>query len=211
MEFVLSIHEQSQLNDQITSLIAQVNAGSADARQALLTATSDRLQRLTKNMKKDFPSVSRWEETGDVFQNVMVRLHQALTKVEINDVRHFLRLAALHIRRELLDLCRKHNRRNQLHQTQVRAQGDDSQMAPLHEGADETGNPQQAIGWGLFHETIENLPEDQKEIVELLWYHGLSQVAAAEVMGLSIKQIRGLWRNARLQLHDAMQGEGPEI
>ena len=104
--------EQSQLSDHIGSLIRQVNQKDPQARQELLTVTSDRLERLTRNMKKDFPSVSRWEETGDVFQNVMIRLNQALEKVEINDVRHFLRLAALHIRRELLDLCRKHDRRN---------------------------------------------------------------------------------------------------
>jgi len=206
-----NMHEQSQLNDRIGSLIHDVNQGCPDARQQLLIVTSDRLERLTRSMKKDFPSVSRWEETGDVFQNAMIRLNQALTKVEINDVRHFLRLAALHIRRELIDLCRKHNRRNKLHQTQQPNTNEDSGASPLNEGFEVTNDPQRVAQWGEFHATIEALPDDQKEIVELLWYHGLSQTAAAEVMGLTIKQVRGLWRSARLQLHEALGGQGPEL
>lgn len=204
--------EQSQLSDHIGSLIRQVNQKDPQARQELLTVTSDRLERLTRNMKKDFPSVSRWEETGDVFQNVMIRLNQALEKVEINDVRHFLRLAALHIRRELLDLCRKHDRRNRHHQTQMRAaSGEQSEMPLAQEPMEITNDPKRVAEWGEFHETIEGLPDDQKEIVELLWYHGLTQVAAAEVMGITHKQVRTLWRNARLELHEKLGGDAPAM
>lgn len=203
--------EQSQLSDHIGSLIQKVNQGDEASRQELLTVTAERLERLTRNMKKDFPSVARWEETGDVFQNVMIRLNHALTKVEINDVRHFLRLAALHIRRELLDLCRKHDRRNKHHQTQMQT-GDQDESAPmLNDPVEVTNDPKRVAEWGEFHQTIEALPDDQKEIVELLWYHGLTQVAAAEVMGLTHKQVRTLWRNARLQLHEQLGGSGPAL
>lgn len=203
--------EQSQLSDHIGSLIQKVNQGDAQARQELLTVTSERLERLTRNMKRDFPSVSRWEETGDVFQNVMIRLNQALEKVEINDVRHFLRLAALHIRRELLDLCRKHDRRNKHHQTQMVSSGDEGEAPAWNEPVEVTHDPKRVSEWGEFHETIESLPDDQKEIVELLWYHGLTQVAAAEVMGITHKQVRTLWRNARLHLADKLGGDGPAL
>lgn len=203
--------EQSQLSDHIGSLIQKVNQGDAAARQELLTVTSDRLERLTRNMKKDFPSVSRWEETGDVFQNVMIRLNSALEKVEINDVRHFLRLAALHIRRELLDLCRKHDRRNRHHQTQMATRDEQTDAPALNDPMETTHDPKRVAEWGEFHETIESLPDDQKEIVELLWYHGLTQLAAAEVMGITHKQVRTLWRNARLHLHEKLGGDAPDL
>ena len=38
------------------------------------------------------------------FQNATLRLCQALEKVELTDARHFLRLAAVQIRREMIDL-----------------------------------------------------------------------------------------------------------
>src|SRR5262245_16318293 len=57
-------------------------------------------------MLKSFPSVARWGETGDVAQNALIRLHSALAKGFIESTRHYWNLAALEIRRELMDLAR---------------------------------------------------------------------------------------------------------
>jgi hypothetical protein len=56
-------------------------------------------------MLRDFPRVRRWEESGDVCQNAAVRLGRALDEVRPPTARDFFRLAALQIRRELLNLA----------------------------------------------------------------------------------------------------------
>jgi len=55
-----------------------------------------------------FPQLRRWEQTDDVFQNSMVKLHRALSEVRVESVRHFFNLAAVQVRRELLDLAKHH-------------------------------------------------------------------------------------------------------
>ena len=129
--------------------------------------------------------------------------------VGINDM---LYVFFLLIAESLARLCRKHDRRNRHHQTQMRAaSGEQSEMPLAQEPMEITNDPKRVAEWGEFHETIEGLPDDQKEIVELLWYHGLTQVAAAEVMGITHKQVRTLWRNARLELHEKLGGDAPAM
>src|SRR5919201_1947156 len=79
---------------------------AAAAREELLAATCERLRRLTRKMLRDYPGVRRWEETGDVLQNALLRLCRALRDVTPPTARDYFRLAALQIRRELLDLAR---------------------------------------------------------------------------------------------------------
>src|ERR1035438_9653172 len=78
------------------------------ARNALLDHACDRLLRLTRKMFHARPDLRRWEQTDDVFQNAMLRLHRALAEVKPESVRHFFNLAAVMIRRTLLDLAKHH-------------------------------------------------------------------------------------------------------
>ena len=65
-----------------------------------------RLSRLARKMLKGFPRVHRWEETDDVLQNALVRLRRALETTSPESVRSFVNLAAVQIRRELIDLAK---------------------------------------------------------------------------------------------------------
>ena len=93
----------------IQQLIERVNAGDKQACADLIQFAFDRLQRMTKKMKRDFDRLGRWEQTDDVHQNAALRLFEALSDCTISDERHFYRLAALQIRRELIDLCRHYH------------------------------------------------------------------------------------------------------
>jgi DNA-directed RNA polymerase specialized sigma24 family protein len=44
----------------------------------------------------------------------------------------------------------------------------------------------------------------------LLWYQGLSQAEAAELLQVSERTIKRRWMSARLQLQDALHGEMPQ-
>lgn len=203
--------EQSLLNDRVTDLISQINAGDAEAKEEILRCTAERLLALTRNMKRGYQSVARWEQTEDVYQNAMIRLHRALESLELNDLRHFLRLAALQIRRELVDLSRHHKRKNQLHHTHRPGSEDSNDSPAENQAADPEGNPENIADWGAFHEAIEQLEEKEREVVELLWYHGFNQTSAASVTDLSVKQIRTLWRKARLNLFQKLGGQIPDL
>src|SRR5437773_551380 len=56
----------------------RLQAGDESARRELLAGSCDRLLTLTRAMLRDYRRVKRWEETDDVVQNAIVRLHRAL-------------------------------------------------------------------------------------------------------------------------------------
>jgi RNA polymerase sigma-70 factor (ECF subfamily) len=174
--------------------------GDASAREALLHAACERLHRLTRKMLRDFPEVRRWEQTDDVWQNAALRLWRSLEEVQPVDVRHFLRLAALQIRRELIDLARRH-----AGQEGMATHAGDWDGAPGHDNRGElTFEPRRLAEWQEFHSRVEGLPEEEREAFDLLWYHGLSQEQAAAMLRVSVRTIKRRWRSARLRLHEAL-------
>ena len=92
----------------IDQLVQAAKTGDPAARADLVSQACERLMILTRKMLRRFPRLRRWEETDDVHQNAMIRLHRALTDVTPDSARHFLNLAALQIRRELLNLAAHH-------------------------------------------------------------------------------------------------------
>ena len=64
---------------------------------------------LARAMLRRYPHVRRWEETDDLLQAALMRLHRSLAEVQPEGVPHFDNLAAAQIRRELIDLARSYH------------------------------------------------------------------------------------------------------
>ncbi|SFH71137.1 sigma-70 family RNA polymerase sigma factor [Planctomicrobium piriforme] len=183
-------------------------AGDVAARDELMACASERLLRLTRRLKRDFPAVGRWEQTEDVFQNAVLRLCHSFQAVEIQNSLHFYRLAALHIRRELLDLCRHYQGEHGVgahHATWLREAG--AFTAPeTPDRSESTGDPHNLAEWADFHRVVEDLPAEDREVFDLLWYAGLTQAEAAATLKTSLKTVQRRWRGARLRLSAALDG-----
>lgn len=187
---------------QMGHWLDRLRGGEVAACDELVNVACERLRRMTRKMLRSYPRVARWEQTDDVWQNAALRLCRALNAAPPQSVRHFLNLAALHIRRELLDLARHHG-------------GPQSAAARHDTGRDLSGNPapedpDQLERWTEFHQQIEALPTEERELFNLLWYNGVSQTEAAEVLGLSERTLQRRWQAARQKLFAAMKGELPD-
>jgi RNA polymerase sigma-70 factor (ECF subfamily) len=55
------------------------------------------------------------------------------------------------------------------------------------------------------------MPDEEREIFDLLWYQGLSQAEAATLLKVSERTIKRRWQSARLKLHHALRGGLPEF
>ncbi len=201
-------------SQQVESLLARFKEGDLAARDELLQATCERFNHMARAMKRDFPKVGRWEQTEDIVQNASLRLCRALEDVQIADTRHFFRLVALQIRRELIDMARHYEGAYGLgrnHQTQRAMSSDDSARSDRFEAAEITNDPHAVAIWSELHEVIEQLPDDQREVTELLWYHGMSQQEAADLLKVDVRTIKRRWRSARIHLHDKLHGDLPSI
>ena len=161
---------------QIQCWIDSLGAGDASAREALLTCAAERLIRLTHKMLKDYPGVHRWEETDDALQNATLRLCRALEAVKPPSVRDFFRLAAAQIRRELIDLARRYSGRMGLGANYASWAGSGDEMPVTDvEVADTTYDSGRLAEWTGFHAQVEALPEEEREVFDLLFYQGLPQ------------------------------------
>src|SRR5262249_5040559 len=139
--------------------------GDEAARQELLEASCTRLTQLTRTMLRDYRRLKRWEETDDVLQSALVRLHHALHAVTPSSLRDFYRLATLQIRRELIDLSRHYygpRGPGRLHASNVAADGPSQSQPPPYEQADSSDGPAQLAVWNEFHQQVEKLPEEQR-------------------------------------------------
>jgi RNA polymerase sigma factor (sigma-70 family) len=187
-----------------------LRSGDDRGRRELISHACERLRKLTRHMLKGFPQVKRWEQTDDVLQNALMRLYRALADVTPESLRHFYYLAALQIRRELLDLAKHHfgpeGQGTKHHTSEAKA---DDAHDPLEVQVDEAEEPSTLEGWTEFHAQVERLPEAEQELFNLVWYEGLSQNEAAQVLHLSLRTVKRRWQTARLLLYQALHGNRP--
>ena len=193
--------------EKLQSLLRNFKIGDSNAINAIIEHACERLQKQTQRMLRSYSRVKRWELTDDVLQNSLIRLHRSLLEIKPESPRQFYGLAATQIRRELIDLARRHYSQTgigQNHQT-------DNPNLPARIDVDSTSGiePMTLEDWSIFHEVVESLPNEQKEVFELLWYHGFSQQEASTVLDVSIRTIKRRWQEARLTIHAAMDGEQP--
>jgi RNA polymerase sigma factor (sigma-70 family) len=191
----------------------RLRAGDPGATDDLLEHSQERLRILTRKILSRFPNVRRWEETDDIVQRVLMRIPQMLERVEVPSVRDYLRLAAANIRRVLIDLARHYDGPHGIgahHASPPPVPPDGLEGGtPAEASTQPLGAPLELAGWTEFHEQVASLPEEECEIFGLLWYHGLTQDEAAEVLDISLSTVKRRWQAARLHLMEIFGGEPP--
>jgi len=189
----------------IQGQLSRLRLGDAAALNDLLGYASSRLEHLTRKMLNGFGAVRRHEQTGDVLQNALIRLTRAIQEVVPEDSRHFFRLAALQIRRELVDLARRYSGKG-MHSLDGGGEDDGSAVQADLSPVEQTNDPRKVAEWTEFHRMVQELPEKEREVVDLLLYNGLSQQEAADVMQVDVRSIKRYWQRARLTLFERLQG-----
>jgi RNA polymerase sigma-70 factor (ECF subfamily) len=189
---------------QLNDWLARWRGGDEQAREELLRAAYPRLEGLAHTMLRSFPAVRRLNDTADVVQNAVLRLMRTLRQIEPPpaSTRELFGLAAAEIRRELLDLARSLStarRRGELPPTGV--------GGPVHDAIDT--HDADLEWWTAFHEAVERLPAEEREVVGLVFYHGWTQVQVAELFGVSERTIARRWLGACAQLEKALGGRLP--
>lgn len=195
----------------LQSCLDRMQTGDASARRELLNSSGERLSELTRKMMRNYWRLKRWEETDDVFQSAMVRLHRALAEVTPGTLRDYYRLATTMIRRELIDMARHYfgpRGRGAKHESHP-SLAEGSAPSSAAEPEDASHEPGGLAMWTEFHEKVKELPDEDREVFDLIWYQGLQQAEAAELIGVSIRTVLRRWQAACLQLHTVLKGNLP--
>jgi RNA polymerase sigma-70 factor (ECF subfamily) len=185
----------------------RMHAGDLAASDELLRAVGDRLERLARRMLRAFPNVRRWADTGDVFQEAVVRLLRSLKQLDPPpaSVRDFLSLAAAHIRRELLDLARRGGTAKRRGDVPLDGGGANAAYDP----AAPEDDPDQLDRWRCFHEEVEKLPIEQREVISMRFYHGWGEAEIASLFGVTERTVRRRWAAGCARLAEALGGNLP--
>jgi RNA polymerase sigma factor (sigma-70 family) len=179
--------------------VAEFRAGDRAAADELLRAVAGRLQRMASRMLGGFPGVRAGAETGDVVQGAMLRLMNALRDVQPGSTREFAGLAALQVRRELLDLARHFSARPV--GTPLPDPGD--------AGTDGGDSPADLELWARFHAAVDGLPADEREAFGLLFYHGHTRAEAAQLLDVAERTVYRWWAAACERLVERLGGQLP--
>lgn len=182
--------------------------GDEAAKDELIKFAMERLRRLARKMLRENAAVKRWNDTDDVLQNALVRLHRALLTERPETTQRFISLAAMQIRRELIDLWRHfygpagHGARY----ISDPGDGDPSgNRRPLHEPAGANTGPEDQVDREIdIHLAVEKLPEEMQVLVDRSIYLGMTQEEIAQELGISTKTVKRRWREARLKLEQLL-------
>jgi RNA polymerase sigma factor (sigma-70 family) len=179
--------------------LERLRLGDPAARNELIRHSQHRLKLLTHQMlRRDFPRLGRWVETSDVFQNVLIRLDRAIQAIELAAPADLLRLGATQIRRELIDLCDHYfgpEGAAAHHQTPLGAGGPEVAAEPTSSSND----PHRLAEWQEMHEYMSTLPDAERMLFDLLYYQGLAQPLASELLAIPLRTLKRRWQEARLR------------
>ena len=193
---------------QIQAILDLAADGKTDAYDELIALVSERLLKLTRKMLRSYSSLRRWEQTDDVFQTAVIRLHQSLSEVKPDSVRGFFGLATLQIRRTPIDLARHHlgpEGHAAKHKTNAEGQASDGGDFENQQG--EPDSLETLEMWSNFHSAVDALPENQREVFSLVWYGGTTQKQAAEVLQVSERTVMRRFYRARIKLNHVLGDE----
>jgi len=179
----------------------------------LIDYATRRLRSLARKMLARYPHVRRWEETDDVMQAALLRLHRSLKEVRPDSKRAFFGLAATQMRRTLIDLARHYYGTYGLgkNYNSVAGRQVESHDSPLDHAADNTRKkPDDLERWTAFHEAIDLLPEEEREVMSLVWYGGMLQKEVATTLEVSERTVIRRMNKARLSLNQLLENRQPE-
>jgi RNA polymerase sigma-70 factor (ECF subfamily) len=206
------LNDSSLKSIQIQGWIDRLRSGDETARDELIRSSCDRLDDLILKMLGRREQVERWDVADEVVQRVALQIYRTLEHVTPESGREFLRLASTSIRRQVVDLPE--------HFFGARGQNTEDTRRPDVNGSN-TGNtiagqlieealdPPRLAAWAELHRRIDDLGDEDREVFELIWYQGLTQGEAADLMGVSRRTMIRRWQTARLRLFDSMGGRLP--
>jgi RNA polymerase sigma-70 factor (ECF subfamily) len=151
--------------------------------RSLLDRAVCRLQQLCASLlHRKFPRLTGPPlnlQTDELLGAVVERLLKALREVRPTTVRQFFALAGQHLRWELNDIAR----RLDTQPTAVEL-GDGAVAAPA--GSDSGLSPTAR----LILEAIGNLPDDEREVFDLVHIQGLTEAESAAVLGVAARTVK---------------------
>jgi RNA polymerase sigma factor (sigma-70 family) len=183
---------------ELGALIRRVKEGDTAAREALFATAFAQLERMArKRLDQQFGRLRfRGIDTGDVLDDALVqmvkRLEQGSDLDRLAGERDFFIMAAQYIRWALLN-------------TANRLAGQAQALPPDDFLAGETVHPFSLEHMTAFHGAVEQLPREQRDVFELLYFCGRTYEEAADLLGVHRDTVKRRYRDAKETLKTGLE------
>jgi RNA polymerase sigma factor (sigma-70 family) len=151
--------------------------------RAVIERAAERLHLLcTHLLIRSYPRLTKPPlnlQSEEMLSAVVERLLKAMREVRPQTTRQFFALANRHMRWELNDLARRLDEQSRA--VELR---DDLVPSPETTGSVLSPNARRML------EAIENLPEEEREVFDLVRIQGMTQAEVAELLGVSTKTVQ---------------------
>ncbi|APW60512.1 RNA polymerase sigma factor FliA [Paludisphaera borealis] len=170
--------------------------------RALLDRSACRLRRLcVLLLTRSYPRLTKPPlnlEAEELLGSVVERLIKALREARPASMRQYFALAGQHMRWELNDLARRLDERPAAVELQ-----DDLAIAPAGSDSGLTMDGRRML------EAIDDLPEDEREVFDLIRIQGMTTPEAAEVLGVSESTVKRRLRKGLATLSETLDDLRP--
>lgn len=186
----------------IEACLVRLAAGDNNAWDELITHAFNRLLARCRSMVyKELPKPHPLITANAVLAEVYMRLATAMQndKVQPTTARAFFGLAARHIRWQILDMVGKPTPQP------VDAEFFDA----LPDGMGVSTAVEEREKWRLLCAVVDALPDDERDVFDLLWIEGLSQYEAAELLDKTRNQVDTLGRKVKVKIGTAWKDFAP--
>jgi len=201
--------EKSTTSQLIEACLSRLAAGDNTAWDELITHAFNRLLALCrttvhKELAKPNPLITPNAVLAEAYKKLATAMKNP--KVQPKNAEEFLGLAARNIRWQLLDMIR------QLTPPPVDARFFDAH--PDGRGISEVLEKREMAvkeqeRWRLLNETLDTLPENEREIFDLHWTQGLSEYEIAERLGKTRNEVDGIWRKVKRKIGAVLKDYTP--
>ena len=89
------------------------------------------------------------------------------------------------------------------------ASDDDDSGGVLENQTDGSARPETLEAWASFHEAVDTIPDDEREVFQLVWYGGMQQQDVASLLEVSVPTVKRRMHRARKRLSVLVAGEFP--
>lgn len=165
------------------------------AEMALLGHAYERLRQLAHELMDPGDRLRRLIDSGDLLHETIERLLKALRDVQPRSVAGFLALAAEQIRRQLIDLARKHYGKQGYGANTVNMPKTPPRTRP---------NASWRTRWLEVFVNVDCLTPEERAVFDL---HGIQRLTHAEVaaqLGIAVPTVKKRWRSALVRLRRAV-------
>jgi len=183
--------------EPLESTLERHRAGDPQAVEMLLEYVESKIAAKVAKLLPTYPGVARWDRPSDIRQEVAIKLLDSLSAVKLESVRHLGNLAALQVRRVLIDKAREHSRdgRGLGNLEDVALRPDDRH--PAEDASRRMTGPGTLDQWQRFHACVDLLSDVDREVFSMRWYLEEDEETIAKALGVSRSTVQRAYSSAK--------------